>query len=59
MGFQKNKAKILERHLQFIRIQLPHITYCTNETPLVTVTHCNDFSDLTFERFHFLTGAFA
>lgn len=26
---------------------------------LVTVTHCNDFTDLTVEHFYFLIGTFA
>lgn len=58
-GISEKKRQILDRHLKFIKIQLPHITYSKNQTLLVTVTHCNDFTGLTLECFCVLIGAFA
>lgn len=60
MEFQGEiKANILERHLKFMKIQLTHITCCKTQTLLVVVTHCNAFTNLTFECFYFLIGTFA
>lgn len=49
MEFQRGEKS--QRHLRFIKIRFPLIAYSKNQTMLVVITHCNDFTDLTREHF--------